>query len=256
MLVVQTLPPPKSNTWYLAYGSNLSKSKFVHDRGIVPISTAVVAVPGWTLVMNSAGVPYSEPSFASISPVHHIKHEKSVQLIGTAYELTPEMYKKVLASEGGGIAYAEVEVRAELLVEDGKEKLGAQAATFATRSLVTVLKRVARPSVRYMNLIQAGADESEFPISYRKFLGTIPVYQTPSNKTQKLGATLFLAFWVPAMSAMEKITKASLKNSRTGNAPKWVITLVRAVVFAMWFYHDFVHAPIWGSGDGMDTCLL
>lgn len=148
MAVIQTLPPPKANTWYLAYGSNLSTAKFIHDRGITPLSAVAVTIPGWTLTMDSAGVPYSEPAFASISPIHLTGNEKAVQLIGTAYELDPEMYQKVLKSEGGGIAYAEVEVRAINLSEESPE--GAAASTFAVRSLVTVLPKKARPSARYM----------------------------------------------------------------------------------------------------------
>lgn len=66
-----------------------------------------------------------------------------------------------------------------------------------------------------------------------------------------IGASLFLAFWVPIMMVMERITKASLRKTDTGNAPIWVISLVRHVVFVMWFYHDFIHAPIWGRGDGL-----
>lgn len=149
MLVVQTLPAPDADIWYLAYGSNLSTKKFIHDRGINPISSVSVKVPGWTLSMDSAGVPYSEPAFASILPIHTSGSEKVVQLIGTAYQLSPEMYKKVLASEGGGIAYAEVEVWAEVLKDD-KDSARSLLGKLPVRSLVTVLQRKARPSVRYM----------------------------------------------------------------------------------------------------------
>jgi len=150
MPVVQILPPSSRNVWYLAYGSNLSSQKFIHDRGITPLSTATVTVPGWMLAMNSSGVPYSEPAFASISPTYISDKEKAVQLIGTAYLLTPEMYKKVLASEGGGIAYTEVEVRAEGVTDEDRVKLGMKDGTVATRSLMTVLSRTACPSNRYM----------------------------------------------------------------------------------------------------------
>jgi hypothetical protein len=154
MPVVYTLPTPKSDIWYLAYGSNLSRTKFIHDRSIIPISSALVTVPGWALAIDSAGVPYSEPGFASISPIPSLEDGTSVQLIGTAYKLTPEMYAKVLASEGGGIAYAEVEVRAQMLrqddMDDDTKRSGIPSDTFATRSLVTLLRREARPSVRYM----------------------------------------------------------------------------------------------------------
>ncbi|KAF3058032.1 putative dipeptidase C3A11.10c [Daldinia childiae] len=120
MPVILTLPPPKSPVWYLAYGSNLSSRKFIHDRGITPLGIAVVAVPGFTLTLDSAGVPYSEPAYASISPGECVHAEKPMPLIGTAYLVTDEMYKKVIKSEGGGIAYREVEVQA--LVEASTDR--------------------------------------------------------------------------------------------------------------------------------------
>ncbi|KAF2789637.1 hypothetical protein K505DRAFT_312825 [Melanomma pulvis-pyrius CBS 109.77] len=252
MLILQTLPPPTSNVWYLAYGSNLAASKFIHDRGIVPISTAVVTVLGWTLVMDSAGVPYSEPSFGSISPIQNFGNEKSVQLIGTAYLITPEMYTKVIASEGGGIAYAEVEVRAEGLTDEDRAKTRTQGRTIAARSLYTVLRRLARPSDRYMSLIRLGAKEARMPPAYQQFLENIITYTPRKGLLSRIGAALFLAFWIPVMLAMERITKAGLKNSGESNAPTWVIIMVRLVVVSMWFYHDFIHAPIWGRGDGLD----
>lgn len=128
----------------------MSSRKFIHDRGITPLSMVIVTVPGWVLAMDSAGVPYSEPAFASVSPNYVSSKEKTMQLVGTAYLLTPEMYTKVLASEGGGIAYAEVEVRAEGVTDGDRVKLRVKAGTVATRSLMTVLRRRACPSKRYM----------------------------------------------------------------------------------------------------------
>ncbi|KAI3326344.1 hypothetical protein HD806DRAFT_532990 [Xylariaceae sp. AK1471] len=254
MPVIYTLPPPKSNTWYLAYGSNMSTDKFIKNRRIAPLNTAVVTVPGWALMMDSAGVPYSEPSYGSMSPIGHYRN--AVQLIGTAYQLTPEMYAKVLSSEGGGIAYAEVEVRAQIMPCDKEKQSTNEANTIAVRSLVTVMRREARPSIRYMRLLRTGADEAEMPPSYQAFLAGIPVYHPSSRLLPRIGAELFLAFWVPIMSLAERITKASLQRRKTGNAPIWVIALVRTIVFAMWFYHDYIHAPIWGRGDGMGHISL
>ncbi|KAI0401929.1 hypothetical protein F4802DRAFT_578331 [Xylaria palmicola] len=248
MLILSTLPPPESNVWYLAYGSNLYREKFIHDRGISPLATLTVTVPGWVLAMDSAGFPYSEPSFGSISPAAGEKTTQQ-QVIGTAYELTPAMYAKVLASEGGGIAYAEVEVRAEALSAAETESSG---ATMATRTLVTVMRREARPSTRYMGLICNGAREAHMPADYQRYLAQLPVYRPPTTRWGRIGAGLFQSFWNPVMSVMEKITKSSTKGDETGDAPPWVVYTVRAAVFLMWLHHDYVHAPIWGRGDGMD----
>ncbi|KAI1821874.1 hypothetical protein F4861DRAFT_431264 [Xylaria intraflava] len=254
MPVVYTLPPPESNLWYLAYGSNMSTDKFIKGRGIIPLDSVVVTVPGWTLSMDSAGVPYSEPSYGSISPLSH--DQTGVQLIGTAYKLTPEKYAQVLSSEGGGIAYAEIEVRAQTVSQDEEKGPAQGVRSFAVRSLVTVMRREARPSIRYMGLLRAGAEEADMPPSYQEFLAGLQTYSPPTGLLPSTGAALFLAFWVPIMSMAEKITKASLKRSETGNAPTWVIGLVRFIVFIMWLYHDYIHAPIWGRGDGMGRISL
>ncbi|KAI0439547.1 hypothetical protein F4803DRAFT_530527 [Xylaria telfairii] len=251
MLVFSALPPPESNVWYLAYGSNVYKEKFIHDRGIVPLSALTVTVPGWVLAMDSAGFPYSDPSFGSISPAG-TTHEKAMQVVGTAYELTPDMYAKVLASEGGGIAYAEVEIRAEPLPPDGSTGAKDTGATIAMRTLVTVMKREARPSTRYMGLIRNGAREAHMPANYQQFLARLPVYHPPTTRWGILGAKLFQSFWNPVMSIMEKIAKPSGRGDERGNAPLWVIYTVRIAVFLMWFHHDYFHAPIWGRGDGME----
>lgn len=89
------------------------------------------------------------------------------------------------------------------------------------------------------------------PPTYQTFLASIPTYHPPEGPLPKLGAALFLAFWVPIMSLVEKITKASLRTRKDGNAPYWVIAMVRIVVLIMWLYHDYVHSPIWGRGDGL-----
>jgi hypothetical protein len=89
------------------------------------------------------------------------------------------------------------------------------------------------------------------PLAYQEYLANISTYQPPQRHWQKMGAILFLSFWVPVMSLMEKITKASLSDGRS-NAPTWIVILVRVMMYTMWFYHDYIHAPIWGRGDGMD----
>jgi hypothetical protein len=244
MPVIQRLPEPGGEVWYLAYGSNLSASKFIHDRGITPLATRLVSVPGWTLTMNTAGFPYTEPSFGNMAPIG--ADEKRTELIGTAYRLTQDMYRKTLASEGGGISYVEVEVRALVL---GPEQ---SSESFAVRSLVSVLPREARPSQRYMNLVRTGASECRLPPHYQDFLARLPVYQPPKDTRRQIGAALFIAVWVPIMALMESITKSSLKRNRSADAPRWVVWMVRAAMYIMWSYHDYVHAPIWGRGDGLE----
>jgi hypothetical protein len=64
---------------------------------------------------------------------------------------------------------------------------------------------------------------------------------------------LFLAFWHPVMLLVEKVALASLGPD--GKAPVGVRQVARFVVYAMWAWHDCVHAPIWGRGDGTDAMV-
>jgi gliotoxin/aspirochlorine biosynthesis gamma-glutamylcyclotransferase len=57
------------------------------------------------------------------------------------------------------------------------------------------------------------------------------------------------------MTMAERVTKKSIAwfGDEIGNAPYAVILFVRAIVKAMWWHHDYLHAPIWGQGDGLDA---
>jgi len=157
MVLVSTLGVPEGNVWYLAYGSNLSSSKFVRDRGIKPLAAAVVAVPGLTLSMESAGVPYQEPSYASIHPVSSCANSKEITVLGTAYLVTPSQYADIIRSEGGGIAYKEISVRVIPLDKVTKLEYDSLRGTNAeelseARTLVSIMTRLPAPcpSQRYM----------------------------------------------------------------------------------------------------------
>jgi gliotoxin/aspirochlorine biosynthesis gamma-glutamylcyclotransferase len=90
------------------------------------------------------------------------------------------------------------------------------------------------------------------PLEYRQYLEKWPCYTPPKFGYRYIGAKLFLLVWIPVMMVMEKITKATVNKNGNGDVPAWVILLVRFVVMAMWTWHDCIHAPIWGRGDGLD----
>ncbi|KAI1176303.1 hypothetical protein F4777DRAFT_547106 [Nemania sp. FL0916] len=256
MVVIVTLPPPETSVWYLAYGSNLASSKFIGDRGIIPRGVKVVSVPGFTLSMNSAGFPYREPSFASIGPFDLNAYPKEVELLGTAYLVSPEQYTRIIASEGGGTAYHEAQVEVRTILEDGEKLNEGVAEVMNARTLFTMIPRQPepRPSERYLNLIIDGAAEASYPESYQRHLKNLVSYQPPSKGYRRVGAAIFLLIWTPVMALMEMMTKSSIKmkDDKQGRAPDFIIWLVRTVMFVMWWHHDNIHAPIWGRGDGID----
>lgn len=111
---------PKT-VWYFAYGSNMSSAKFTGRRGIIPIKTARASIPNWVLVAEIPGVPYSEPSYYSVRQRGESEAEDASipDVIGTAYLITAEQYKEVIASEGGQIAYEDIQVYGKLSELDG-----------------------------------------------------------------------------------------------------------------------------------------
>lgn len=152
--------------WYMAYGSNMSSAKFSGSRGIVPINSARVRIPGWTLVMEIPGIPYSEPSFGSIAPRQPSSTEKAQlpDVIGVAYLITLEQYKRVVASEGGGVAYTEICLVGEPVAQEDRDKTGDRVRL---RTLGSSLMRrpIPFPSQRYMVRFQlkpktSGADDT------------------------------------------------------------------------------------------------
>jgi hypothetical protein len=52
------------------------------------------------------------------------------------------------------------------------------------------------------------------------------------------------------MAAAEKLTQATENADGAGHCPKWVQLTIRFILYVMWLYHDHIHAPIWGRGDG------
>lgn len=139
-----------ASLWYFAYGSNMSSEKFTGSRGIVPALTARVFLPGWILAMEIPGFPYSEPAFSSIKPAGHVKAWSALpDVTGVAYWITDHQYRQVIASEGGGTAYTDIEVEAKPLTVGDAAKTGER---LKVRTLGSAMSRspAARPSKRYM----------------------------------------------------------------------------------------------------------
>ncbi|KAB5522814.1 hypothetical protein GE09DRAFT_1043804 [Coniochaeta sp. 2T2.1] len=141
-------PPPSTaptSILYLAYGSNLSAKTFLGTRGIRPLSQINVSAPSLRLVFDLPGLPYVEPCFANtairkipklplpeppkLPPGYPQPHPPTTSspgqdagsdnrmpgdahwdkgLIGVVYEVTPQDYAKIIATEGGGAGYKDV----------------------------------------------------------------------------------------------------------------------------------------------------
>ncbi|KAF1998232.1 hypothetical protein P154DRAFT_260091 [Amniculicola lignicola CBS 123094] len=232
--------------WYFAYGSNMSVAKFSGSRGIIPLNATPVFIPGWVLLMEIPGLPYSEPSFSSIrrrmQDDLEVLHTPDVS--GVAYLITAKQYQHVVASEGGGIAYCDIEA-VGTRIDDG--------SSVRLRTLGSAMNRspCPRPSERYMGLLQQGAKDAKLSMEYCQYLEDLPTYQPSSSTWHRLGAIIFLNIFRPLMALMEEITTTNIKED--GNAPRWVIAIVRFTVFVIWATHDWIFTPVFGRGDGLNS---
>ncbi|KAL5364143.1 hypothetical protein BJX96DRAFT_178711 [Aspergillus floccosus] len=249
--------------WYFAYGSNLTAETFLEHRGIRPLQAVPVRIPGWTLTFDIYGVPYQEPAFSSISPMSDaIVGPGAPSVHGTAYLVDRADYSSIIASEGGGTAYKEVVLRAQVITtdrgagtrsiegEEDEEEERWLSVMSLTRAYAPIIPRC--PSQRYKDIICNGAQEAHLPSDYQAFLAALPVYQSRQTAWRMIGAGIFLAIWIPFMTVAEWLTNATSRVDRDGYCPRWVQTAVRFILWAMWLHHDLVHARVFGRGDGLD----
>lgn len=138
--------------WYFAYGSNMSSAKFTGSRGIVPIDAARVRVPHWELSMEIPGLPYSEPAFSSIKFREPARAENAngPDVVGVAYLITAEQYRHVIASEGGGTAYADIEVAGDGISAEDQKKIGKRRCMRTLGSSAMTRSPAPAPSARYL----------------------------------------------------------------------------------------------------------
>lgn len=153
------------NKWYFAYGSNM-KSSVMANRGIVPLQTKTVVVPTHCLTFDIFGIPYHEPSFASIAELAQVDKGQQFNdsagpatmippVHGVAYLLSHKDFHSLVISEGGGVAYDEIEAEAYIL---GEGRHNTRAFTSQRRGKIVVHSLTAKypwrpngsPSARYM----------------------------------------------------------------------------------------------------------
>lgn len=186
------LADKEPNRWYLAYGSNLSSKTFKGRRDIHPLARCNVTVPSLELTFDLPGIPYLEPCFANVRRTADNSTRAAAStdshppvLTGVAYLITPEDYRKVIASEGGGVSYEETAVecwrlpsslhektsQASNLIIDGAYCDGDELdeSFIAYTLLAPDSKRRSapmQPSKRYINIIQSGARGKSFYLPF------------------------------------------------------------------------------------------
>ncbi|CAD6564763.1 MAG: hypothetical protein ASARMPREDX12_004426 [Alectoria sarmentosa] len=248
--------------WYFAYGSNMLTS-VMRNRGITTLAKEMVVVPSHVLSFDVFGVPYSEPAMASITRKEEFLRSDQGKadhhlppVHGVAYLISHADYLRLLVSEGAGTAYEEVDLEAVPIqnTEEGEGDKGEEP--------IKVLKVHAliakypfrqnfspRPATRYLNLLIQGAAEHGLPASYQTYLHSLPAFTKNTSKRAAIGGSIFHFLWMPPIQRVMRWIKGAniLEN---GRSQKWTGTVVWIMFTAMWLHHDWIHARIWGRGDG------
>jgi hypothetical protein len=257
----------QSTILYLAYGSNLSAETFKGNRGIKPVSAVNVHVPSLDLTFDLPGIPYKEPCFANTryrrSPPYSDDYHKDrwhKGLIGVVYEVTPEDYRTIIATEGGGASYQDVIVPC-YVIPPGTKQLDPDpiGTPFEAHTLFAPANRkeggrgISRPdpsyaqaSARYLKLITDGAEEHELPEEYISYLYNIRPY-TITTVRQRIGQVLFLGFWVPFVLLLFGLARTNA--DKDGKIPKWLVKLQGSLFEHMWASYDNVYKKAFGDGE-------
>ena len=280
--LVADLEKAPSTIFYLAYGSNLAASTFEGRRGIKPLRSINVVVPSLRLTFDLPGLAYVEPCFANSgnregyvndppeqkgpSSTEYHKDRWHKGLVGVVYELTPEDYYHVIATEGGGASYKDIIVDAFPLV-DGADVVPLHPSThpikthtlFAPASHQSSKEHpmdndryirpdgsYAQPSERYINLLRTGADEHGLPAEYKRYLAQIRSYEI-TTKSQRMGRMLFVAIWSPIVMAVFSLSK--MFQDKRGRSPAWIVALLGVLFRAIWYSYDNIFFKAFGDGE-------
>ncbi|KAF7157263.1 hypothetical protein CNMCM5623_001386 [Aspergillus felis] len=202
---------PDKAIWYFAYGSNI-KSSIMKARGITPLCSQAVVVPSHVLSFDIFGIPYAEPSFASIAPISNgpagttndKENRTMLPVHGVAHLLTPDDYRRLVLTEGAGVGYNEITVTAGPVTDLHTDKREILVHTLEAKY---PWRPNRAPSARYMGLILEGAEEFKLPAAYRAYLESLPRFERPQTLRGRFGAYWFLAFWHRAIRILARLTK-------------------------------------------------
>ncbi len=183
------------------------------------------------------------------------------------YEVTPEDYRTIIATEGGGASYHDVTVPCYVLPKGSKVVDGTPSgASFKAHTLLsppnqespcsgTIKTRggITRPdpsyaqaSARYLKLITDGGEEHDLPAEYMAYLYDLRPY-TITTRRQKVGQAIFLGFWMPIVLVFLGLGKLFADDD--GKIPAWLVGIMTILFRAVWGSYDLVFKKMFGDGE-------
>ncbi|KAF7931296.1 uncharacterized protein EAE98_002480 [Botrytis deweyae] len=229
-----------TDKWYFSYGSNMSLSVMMKRGDLNPRRVEVAYSENYSLCFNVSGIPYTEPAMGGICERVDVDQEP---VYGVSYLLTEKEFSRLIASEGGGIAYRSIQIDVSLL-SDGSNL---SVYTLAPRRPVAYGAQ-ALPSPRYLTLLINGASEHHLPQHYQDMLLQHPTFTPIQTKRWLFGRWLFGVVWHPVSRFIQKGVRKYRSDS--GHVPEWFLIGFDCLLTLMWAHHDYIHGVLWGRGDG------
>ncbi|KAL8846785.1 MAG: hypothetical protein Q9221_008150 [Calogaya cf. arnoldii] len=271
---------------YLAYGSNMASHTFRGVRGVRPLAALNVVVPSLILTFDLAGFPYIEPCFANTAyrsttstPLHApapnptssndektplLPHYSNPHwpkgLVGVVYEVSPNDFAHIIATEGGGASYHDVLVSCHPL-SPSSNTVPAHPDTppFKAHTLFAPNlppkeggphrrpdPEYAQASRRYLDLLITGAKEHGLPDEYRDYLDELQPY-TITTKRQQMGKFVLMVTWLPVLRVVFMLS--GMFSDEKGRSPRWMVRLLGAVFVGIWWTYDLVLKRMFGDGE-------
>ncbi|KAJ3044720.1 hypothetical protein HDV00_001124 [Rhizophlyctis rosea] len=229
--------------WYLAYGSNMTTKVLTGRRQVKPMEYVPVTVEGYRLAFDCRGFPYFEPAFASIRKIEPSDDKRVMH--GVAFKITKRAYEHIRKTEGGGghdnMGYLSITVDCQPYPSAAYPEPILKAQTLLYCDATPNL----HPSLRYLNLLRDGAREHGLNPDYIAYLDAYPHYQSTTLR-QKAGGVVFLGMfgWVYITYFSIAVGLGRMKI----RMPKWSAQLLDGVSEFAWVVHNWVLAPVFGSG--------
>lgn len=233
------------------------------------------------MTFDLPGIPYVEPCFANsatreptVPPPkceyvgqEYNKDKWKKGMVGVVYEVTPDDFTHIIATEGGGASYKDILVQCyPLVAEGGNVPEFPQSGAFQAHTLFAPAvtpddpehhggrfsrpdPSYAQPSARYLKLITDGAEEHTLPQEYKDYLHSIRPYEARPLRT-KMGAVVFQVVWIPFMLFLFALMQ--LNQDKDGNVPSWVARFAAIIFGGVWRSYDNVFKPMFGDGERTD----
>ncbi|KAF9355856.1 hypothetical protein BGX26_006043 [Mortierella sp. AD094] len=265
--------------WYLAYGSNMNPKVFTGRRKIQPIESKNVIVPGYWLSFDIGGIPFVEPCFASILKMNHARlhdhnyalevHDKTrfgqelhwdeahpehplrsypPVLQGVAHKITLREWQLVIQSEGGwghDVPTGYNRIQVDCTITGTKETISAHVLEARPLSV----RSQCQPSLRYKNLLTAGAAHHNIDLAYQQYLAKIVPYECV-GLAPKTGRALYVAVNTPMLFFFILMVARNMGRSADQQIapPFWAAWCADKTSRISGMIHDYLVAPIFGSG--------